>query len=127
MASYATVLAIGALARAPMSSKDHVDEAICGAEEEALNASLTRLHLFEDDDILLAATEIDRELTRLPELARSKKWTRAEWRFKRNQLSDLTLQFEAIARRKLRSRRLSSLPSLYAPGGFDGPTKPTTP
>ena len=62
----------------------------------------------------MAATEIDRELTRLPELAKSKKWTRAEWRFQRKQLSELTCKFEAIARRKLGSRQLSVHPSLYA-------------
>jgi hypothetical protein len=117
-ASYAAGTAIGALARAPIDEKRAADEAIRQAEEGPLNASLTRLHLLEEAEILQAATAIDRELTRLPGLAMEKQWTRDDWRHERKRLNELTIEFEIVARRKLGVADPTTPPDLYAPKGI---------
>jgi hypothetical protein len=79
-----------------------------------------------EEEIIAAATRIDRELTRLPRQAMAQQWTRSEWRYQRSHLAELTGHFETAARHALGAARLQDpAPSLYAPGDFE-PTPPPT-
>jgi hypothetical protein len=119
--SYAVVSGIEAIAKAPLDDKAQVEAGIRSVLEDRLNTSLTRLRLFEEADVVAAATYLERELTRITGLARVQVWSRADWRDQRAELSKLTNDYERTARRSLGRPRLGEELGFYVPerNGFE--------
>jgi hypothetical protein len=113
--SYAVAVGIEEVAIAPFRHKRRAEVDVRAAVEDRFNGCLTRLRLFEDADVVAAATYLERELTRLMGIARRRVWSREDWRnVGRSRLSQLTGEYEAIARGKLRRKRLHDELSFYA-------------
>lgn len=112
-ASFATAVGIEEIARASMRNKSGAEAKVRSSIEDRLNSCLTRLRLFEEEDVVVAATYLERELTRITGLAREQVWSRAEWREQRSELSRLTREYENIARQKLGRKRLDEKYGFY--------------
>ena len=117
--SYAVVAGIEAIARAPLDAKAQVEADMRSALQDRLNRSLTRLRLFEATDVVATATYLERELTRITDLARVQVWSQADWRDQRTELSRLTNDYEWTARRSLGRSRLGEELGFYVPGAND--------
>jgi hypothetical protein len=115
--SFAVSVSIGEIAIASFEDKVRVETDVRSAQEDRLNKSMTKVRLFEDEDVVAAATYLERELTRITGIARSQVWSRAEWRRQRSQLSALTDEYETIARRKLGRQRLQQGLAYYVEEG----------
>lgn len=115
--SFAISVGIGEIARASFEDKVRVEADVRADLEDRLNRSLTKVRLFEDEDVVTAATYLERELTRITSVARSQVWSRVEWRRQRSQLSMLTDEYETIARRKLGRQRLQQGVAYYVEEG----------
>jgi hypothetical protein len=118
--SFAVSVGIGEIARASFEDKVRVEADVRSALEDRLNRAMTKVRLFEDEDVVAAATHLERELTRITGIARGQAWTRAEWRRQRSQLSVLTDKYETIARRKLGRQRLQEGLAYYVEEGDRG-------
>lgn len=115
--SYAVAVGIEEVAIAPTGNKAAIEVNVRSIVEDRFNSCLTRLRLFEDADIVAAATYLEREMTRLMGAARDRVWPRGEWRVnERTLLARLTGEYEAIARYKLRRKRLQKELSFYDVG-----------
>lgn len=115
--SYAVSVGIEEIARASLDDKAQVEVDMRSALQDRLNISLTRLRLFEEANVVAAATYLERELTRITVLARVQVWSRVEWRGQRTELSRLTNEYEWTARRSLGRPRLGEELGFYVPGG----------
>jgi hypothetical protein len=114
--SYAVAVGIEEIAGEPIEHKTRVEAKVRSSVEDRLNSCLTRLRLFEDADVVAAATYLERELTRITDVARDQVWSRAAWRDQRSELSRLTHEYETLARRKLGRQRLQEELGFYAAG-----------
>lgn len=112
-ASYAVAVGIGEIAIAPLKDKIQVEADARSALEDRLNRCLTKVRLFEDADVVAAATYMERELTRITGIANSQVSSRAQWRRQRSELSRLTREYETIARRKLGQQQLPAELGFY--------------
>jgi hypothetical protein len=99
--TFAVSTRIEQVATAPTATKARAEEGIRSAVEDQLNRSLTRLRLFEDSEVVMAATYLERELTLMTIRARGRVWSRAEWRAQREEIALLTDNYERVARRQL--------------------------
>jgi hypothetical protein len=112
-ATYAVSSGIEEVAIAAPKSKLHMEADARSAAQDRLNNSLTRLRLFEDADVVTTATYLERELTRINNLARNQQWTRDAWRTQRTELARITHEYETVARQKLRRGQLRNELSFY--------------
>jgi hypothetical protein len=112
--SYAVAVGIEEVAIAPTKDKSRTEVGIRSTVADRFNSGLTRLRLFENAEVVAAATHLERELTRLMGVAREHAWSRQEWRDSvRPPLARLTDQYETIARRKLGRKQLQEGLSFY--------------
>jgi hypothetical protein len=100
--SHAVVVAIGALARADAQEKTVVEDQIRDQHADRFNARLAQIRLLEDVAIVEAAVALDRELVAETEAARSRIWSRDEWRERRVGVNARAEEFERVARAALR-------------------------
>lgn len=115
--SYTVAVGIEEVAAVPTEDKSQMEIDIRSKVEDRFNSCLTRLRLFEDADVVAAATYLERELTRLMGVAREQTWSRQEWRdSQRPPLARLTDKYETIARGKLRRKQLQDGLSFYDAG-----------
>jgi hypothetical protein len=125
-ASYVTYLAVSRLALAPMDSKpDHSDVLT------PIRGPLTALILRDDEQLVIAAHAIHRELLRLRDVGEASTWAKHDWWTERSHYSDLVEDFHQRARVHLGARPLgkslewgpASRPaSLPTPGGLPEPS-----
>lgn len=100
-ASYAVARGIEEIAIAASKNKIRTEADVRSAIQDRLNNSLTLLRLFEDSEVVAAATYIERELTRMNRIALSQAWSREAWRGQRSEpyseeLPSPDLSLEAI-------------------------------
>ena len=112
--SFTVGTAIGQIAMADTHTKAQVEASMRSAHEDSLNQHFASLRLQEGTDVVEAATNIERELTRLTRIANSQKWQPTEWRPQRATLSSLTHDFESIARRRLGGKPLTAELTFYS-------------
>lgn len=105
--TFAVSAGIEQIAIASSKMKDQMESSVRSTVEDQLNRCLTRLRLFEDSDVVAAATYLERELTRIIGIAKSQVWSREHWRAQRSLLSKLTNDYEGIARHKLGQQQLN--------------------
>jgi hypothetical protein len=100
--THAVIVAIGVLARAAAQEKTVVEERIREQHADRFNARLAQIRLLEDIAIAEAAVALDRELVAEMEAARSRIWSRDEWREQRMGANACAEEFERAARAALR-------------------------
>jgi hypothetical protein len=104
-ASHAVALSLGTLARAPLSEKERIEAGSLVELADRMNSRFAQVRLLEDREVMAAATLMDRELVRLTDEARTKQWSRADWREARAELSRVTNDYQTVARAKLGAER----------------------
>lgn len=115
--TFAVSVGVEQIAIAAAKDKARVEENIRSAVEDQLNRCLSELRLFEDADVVASATRLERKLTDIVAISRTRTWSREAWRAQRSELARLTDDYEAIARRKLRRRKLDAGLGFYAAEG----------
>jgi hypothetical protein len=78
--AHASIVGIGVLARAAAQEKAVVEERFRDKHADQFNTRLAQIRLLEDVAIVEAAVALDRELVAEVEAARSRIWSRDEWR-----------------------------------------------
>ena len=100
--SHAVIVAIGDLARAAAQEKTVVEERIRHRHADRINFRLAQIRLLEDIAIVEAAVALDRQLVVEADEARSRIWSRDEWRERRKGVIGCVEEFERVARAALR-------------------------
>jgi hypothetical protein len=85
-AAHAVAIGIGSLARTEIGDKDATELRIREELADRFNTRFAQIRLLEDQELVDVATRLDRELVAQTELARSKQWSRADWRMTRMHL-----------------------------------------